>query len=286
MSQPPHLTCDSVEHYTPPEVVEPARAVLGAVDLDPFSCAEANRTVRAAAFYSAPPPGTGQAEWATSPRNGWARRWYGRLLVNPPGGLVDDAGWPILPGCDVTGACGLPAGDGVPGEYCMDSAGAALRPRTAGGAPGAFGHRHRGRHSSQKRAWFKLAAEYLAGRVASATFVCFSVEILQSSQSDPPPALAGHLPLDFPICYPSRRVGYVRPGGEVGRQPPHASCVVYLPPRWRGRGPAPRDGSWMRRIPAAPPAVPAPAPMLEWDAVAVYRFVDAFAPLGRVVVPS
>jgi hypothetical protein len=36
------------------------------------------------------------------------------------------------------------------------------------------------------------------------------------------------IPLDFPICFPSRRVSYLKPGGEVGAQPPHASALVLL----------------------------------------------------------
>jgi hypothetical protein len=81
--------------------------------------------------------------------------------------------------------------------------------------------------SNQKRAWFKLAEEHVAGRTTSAFFVCFSVELLQTTQVKTPKGLP--LPLDFPICFPSRRIAYVRPGGEVGASPPHASCLILLP---------------------------------------------------------
>ncbi|MEK0196157.1 hypothetical protein, partial [Microcoleus anatoxicus] len=42
----------SDEHYTPENIVEAAREVMGAIDLDPMSCCEANSTVRATTFYA------------------------------------------------------------------------------------------------------------------------------------------------------------------------------------------------------------------------------------------
>ena len=68
----------SVEHYTPSPIVEAARTVLGAIDLDPASCPLANAVVRAEAFYG---PG-GLAE------DGLAEPWIGRVFLNPPGGRV------------------------------------------------------------------------------------------------------------------------------------------------------------------------------------------------------
>lgn len=65
-------SCASPEHYTPGEFVEAARHVLGAIDLDPASCARANATVRAARFYSAKD-------------DGLAQPWHGRVILNPPG---------------------------------------------------------------------------------------------------------------------------------------------------------------------------------------------------------
>ncbi len=68
------------EHYTPSVVVEAARAVLGGIDLDPASCATANESVRATAYFD-------QA------RDGLAMPWAGRVFLNPPGGVlrfVDD----------------------------------------------------------------------------------------------------------------------------------------------------------------------------------------------------
>lgn len=107
--------------------------------------------------------------------------------------------------------------------------------------------------SNQKRAWFKLMRECAARRVTSAIFVCFSVEMLQTTQTKP----TGPIPLDFPICYPSKRIAYVRADGQVGASPPHSSCIICVP------------GEYDRAA-----------------ADVVARFRKAFAPIGRVVVPQ
>lgn len=59
------------EWYTPPEIIETAREVLGAIDLDPASCDEAQETVKATTFY-------------TEEENGLEREWSGRVFLNPP----------------------------------------------------------------------------------------------------------------------------------------------------------------------------------------------------------
>ena len=50
---PPRETFNSGEHewYSPADYVEPARQVLGAIDLDPMSSATANDVVQATTFY-------------------------------------------------------------------------------------------------------------------------------------------------------------------------------------------------------------------------------------------
>lgn len=70
-------TCDSPEWYTPSPFVEAAREVMGAIDLDPASHPEANRTVKATEFF-------------TEADNGLRLGWHGRVFLNPPGGLVAD----------------------------------------------------------------------------------------------------------------------------------------------------------------------------------------------------
>jgi hypothetical protein len=175
---------ESAEHYTPSDIVERARRVMEHIDLDPASCAEANKWIRADRIF-------------TRKDDGFTRPWSGRVFLNPPGGLSDNRQHPVKPKCRETGSCGLPPG-----------------------------HTHEGVESSQKKWWFKLAREFKSGAVISAVFVSFSIELLQSTQVDPPDGLP--LPLDFPICFPSRRISYLKPGGEVGSQPPHASAIIFL----------------------------------------------------------
>lgn len=174
------------EHYSPPDVLALARHCLGDFDLDPASCEAANRLVKARSYYSLDNPGQHQP-------------WFGRVWLNPPGGLVDENWRPIRKGCNETGECGL--------------------------APG---HTHKGRMSSAVKWFYKLAGEYSTGRTNSAMFLAFSVEMLQTAQ-EVVPGLPD--PLDFPVCIPRKRIDFIsgrtmQPQGS----PAHANAIVYMPP--------------------------------------------------------
>lgn len=196
MSNAKHSS-QSVEHFTPHAVVEAARELMGGIDMDPASCAAANKYIRAAVFYS-------------RRRNGLKHRpWYGRVFLNPPGGLCDAVGNPVInakddrPNCRVTGDCGLPPG-----------------------------HSHEDITSSSKYWWRALAEEYMCHNTDSALFVGFSQEILQSAQVG-----RGGLvvPSDFPCCYPEKRLEFLTLEGNKlvgGNQPTHANVLVYLTPSW------------------------------------------------------
>jgi phage N-6-adenine-methyltransferase len=59
------------EWYTPPQYIEAARACLGSIDLDPATAATAQKTIRAARFF-------------TRDDDGLKQEWHGRIWLNPP----------------------------------------------------------------------------------------------------------------------------------------------------------------------------------------------------------
>jgi hypothetical protein len=90
----------SDEWYTPLNIIEASRRVLGAIDLDPASCWKANRRIRATNYYSENVSGLSRAH-----------PWRGRVWMNPPYGdqgplfaarLVDE----FVAG-NVTAACAM-----------------------------------------------------------------------------------------------------------------------------------------------------------------------------------
>src|SRR5262245_41059362 len=66
-------SCHSPDWYTPSPYVEAARQVMGAIDFDPASDAEANLTVKAARYL-------------TEEDDGLEHLWTGKTFINPPGG--------------------------------------------------------------------------------------------------------------------------------------------------------------------------------------------------------
>lgn len=64
------------QYYAPRRIATVAQLVMGGIDLDPASCAEANRVVGASAFF-------------TTADDGLSRSWSGRVFCNPPGGKLN-----------------------------------------------------------------------------------------------------------------------------------------------------------------------------------------------------
>lgn len=79
MSKIPQLSSKSNEHFTPAVVVEAARRVLGRIDLDPASCAKANKRIGAIRYFG-------------KRQDGLRQEWRGKVLLNPPGGKVKRVG--------------------------------------------------------------------------------------------------------------------------------------------------------------------------------------------------
>ena len=69
----PHIAHSSGDNewYTPEDYIERVRRVLGRIDLDPASCVEANKVVRAERFF-------------TEEQDGLQQPWSGTVWMNPP----------------------------------------------------------------------------------------------------------------------------------------------------------------------------------------------------------
>jgi len=69
------FSSESNEYYTPEKYIEAARELLGTIDLDPASCAEAQKTVMAHRFFC-------EAD------DGLSQEWHGKVWMNPPYGKI------------------------------------------------------------------------------------------------------------------------------------------------------------------------------------------------------
>lgn len=62
------------ENYTPPEIIDCVRQVMGTIDLDPASCKMAQEVVQAEEYY-------------TEEESGLNVPWHGKVFLNPPYGI-------------------------------------------------------------------------------------------------------------------------------------------------------------------------------------------------------
>lgn len=139
--------------------------------------------------------------------NGFNQNWNGNVFLNPPGGNCDILGNTVHRiskswSCETEKKCN---------------------------------HTHLDVSSSQKKWWKKLYNEWKIKNVDSAIFIGFSVEILQTTQVN---YLENTLlPLDFPMCFPSRRIAYFNKAESIDDSvgfiesdaPPHSSVIIFLP---------------------------------------------------------
>jgi len=131
-----HRDPERDECYTPGWIVEWVRGVLGGIDLDPATCEQAQRTVRAARYH-------------TLADDGLAQDWAGRVFLNPPWGggqkrrwvdkLLDSpavSAWVVCMSANFTSAAVADLGDAAAVVHISVAGGAAfVRPdgSTTGG---------------------------------------------------------------------------------------------------------------------------------------------------------
>lgn len=92
-----HHSSASNEHYTPPEVVEAARATMGGIDLDPFSGPQANAVVKASAYFDGVITDGYRSEYKVGVLPC-------RAFVNPPGGKRAPHTFELVKGPGMSGA--------------------------------------------------------------------------------------------------------------------------------------------------------------------------------------
>jgi len=73
---------DSDDWHTPTRYIEAARQVLGRIDVDPFSSATANRTVKAGRFLTKADNALHPRQWADHPVAVWMNPPYGRGVID------------------------------------------------------------------------------------------------------------------------------------------------------------------------------------------------------------
>ena len=77
----PGVTRDSDSWYTPSKYVESARTVLGGFELDPFSSATANKTIKATRFFTVEDDGLSQSWNLSNQKSVWMNPPYGKTMT-------------------------------------------------------------------------------------------------------------------------------------------------------------------------------------------------------------
>ena len=184
-------TSGNTEWYSPPELVEAARRVMGGIDLDPASSRQANEAIVKATQYHARPFFSTQGVINGLPvrhdmmGGGLAYNWYGRIWLNHPFGTGEKA---CRPNCKKTGCIerGWHTGNDIPGN----------------------------------KEWIKwLVAEYQMGHIAQACCLTYAA----TSET-------WFRPLkEFPQCIMDGRTNYLDPATmKPVTGVTKGSCVTYL----------------------------------------------------------
>lgn len=76
-------TSGACEYFSPQPIIKAARAVMGGIDLDPASSAQANKRIGASRFFG--------LQFEGSWFDGMAEKWSGRVWMNHPFGRAEKA---------------------------------------------------------------------------------------------------------------------------------------------------------------------------------------------------
>ena len=72
--------------------------------------------------------------------------------------------------------------------------------------------------------WRKALTEYTAGRMKACVWIGYSLQQLQTLQTDGP----GPVQIAAAICYPRKRIAFIDAEGKPSRSPTHANYIAYL----------------------------------------------------------
>jgi len=75
---------ESIEHYTPAEIIKASQEWLGEISLDPASCKIANERINAEYYFTKEDDGLSRS---------WAVKFPCKVFLNPPGGGLTPSFW-------------------------------------------------------------------------------------------------------------------------------------------------------------------------------------------------